>query len=250
MSQVIKFDFFNSHAGQNRRIHLYLPDGYDNSGEHYSVLYMFDGQNLYYDSDATFGKSLGLREFLDHYWKKMIVVGIQCADNDRMRVDEYVPYNIHSQYYGYINGRGDSTFQWIVNDLKPHIDRQYRTSPWRESTAVAGYSLGGMMALYGVLHYNHIFSKGVVISPAFRPATDHFIHEITTGTFNLDTRIFFSWGTNELHDEPDLEDRIGHIERLVQNKGAKTYLLRNEGGNHNEASWQHEVPHWMRFIWE
>lgn len=249
MGKILKFDYYNRYAGQNRRIHLYLPEG-GSPDERYAVLYMLDGQNLFYDSDATFGTSMGLKDFIDLYWKKLIVVGIECAGRDYDRVREYVPYNIHSNIYGYVEGQGDATFRWITEELKPYIDSRFPTWPQREATAIGGFSLGGMMALYGVLHYNHIFSKGVAISPAFRPAMEAFCHEILTGVFNFDTRIFFSWGSNELFDEGDLENRIRHLECLAQEKGITTYLLRNEGGNHNERSWRYEVPHWMRFIWE
>ena len=56
---IQKFNVFCEPAGEDRRIHLYLPDDYHQSAERYAVLYMFDGHNLYFDSDATFGKSLG-----------------------------------------------------------------------------------------------------------------------------------------------------------------------------------------------
>lgn len=247
---INKFDYYYPAAGENRRIHLYLPDSYGSTDERYAVLYMFDGHNLFYDSDATFGKSLGLKEFLDNWWKGLIVVGIECAKDDWTRVREYAPYDLESSIYGHIPGTGHQTFEWIANDLKPFIDTHYRTVPQREATAIAGYSMGGMMAMYGVLKFNHIFSKAAVISAAFRPAMQLFRNDINNGVFNLDTRMFFSWGTNELQDEWDLENRIREIEWLVQQKGIKTYLLRNEGGNHNEASWQHEVPHWMRFLFE
>ena len=65
---VQKFDFWCQPANDNRRIHLYLPDDYDRSDERYAVLYMFDGHNLF----STFGKALGLKDFLDHWWKKLI----------------------------------------------------------------------------------------------------------------------------------------------------------------------------------
>ncbi|MBQ3690249.1 MAG: hypothetical protein II937_10395 [Bacteroidales bacterium] len=247
---VEKFDFWFDGAGENRRIHLYLPDNYYNTDERYAVLYMFDGHNLFFDGDATFGKSLGLKEFLDNYWKKLIVVGIECAKDDWKRVCEYCPYELDSQYYGHIPGRGYDTFKWIENSLKPHIDYHYRTVPFREATAIAGYSMGGMMALYGAIHFNHVFSKSAVISPAIAPAMDAFRYEINTGVLNLDTRIFFSWGSVEQQRNSGIENRIREVEWLVQQKGAKTYLFKNEGGDHNEASWQHEVPTWMWFLWE
>lgn len=247
---IQKFNYYYPAAQQDRRIHLYLPDDYEQSQECYPVLYMFDGHNLFFDGDATFGKSLGLKEFLDHWWKRLIVVGIECAHDDWTRVREYAPYDLQSRIYGHIPGTGHQTFEWIAYDLKTFIDSHYRTYSDRASTAIAGYSMGGMMALYGALKFNHIFSKSAVISAAFAPAMQLFRNDINQGVFDLDTRIFFSWGTNELNDEWDLENRIREIEWLVQLKGIKTYLFRNEGGNHNEASWQYEVPHWMRFLWE
>ena len=249
-TQIQKFNFRYAAANADRRIHLYLPDNYYETNERYAVLYMFDGHNLFYDADATFGKSLGLKEFLDTWWKRLIVVGIECAQEDWTRVCEYCPYDLDSRIYGHIPGRGHQTFEWLTEELKPYIDATYRTCPQREATAIAGYSMGGMMSLYGIVKFNQVFSKAAVISPAIQPAMDYFRNDIKNGQLNPDTRVFFSWGTNELLSNPGLEDRIREIEWLIQQRGARTYLLRNEGGNHNEASWQHEVPHWMRFLWE
>ena len=247
---VQKFDFWYATAHDNRRIHLYLPDDYAQSDERYAVLYMFDGHNLFYDSDATFGKSLGLKDFLDHWWKKLIVVGIACAHEDRTRVEEYCPYELDSSFYRHILGRGHQTFEWVTGDLKQYIDSHYRTWPHREATAIAGYSMGGMMALYGILKFNHIFSKAAVISPAVQPAMEAFRHDIQATALATDTRTFFSWGTRELESNPGLADRIRDLEGRLQTKGTRTYLFCNEGGIHNEASWQQEVPCWMRFLWE
>ena len=57
---VIKFDRYFSPAGENRGIHLYLPDDYYESQERYPVLYMFDGHNLFFDSDATSGHCIAM----------------------------------------------------------------------------------------------------------------------------------------------------------------------------------------------
>ena len=140
---------------------------------------------------------------------------------------------------------------WVVHELKPWIDQNYRTWPFREATAIAGYSMGGMMSLFTVLRYNHIFSKAAVISPALLPAMEDFKREIWNGSFSPDTRIFFSWGTAE--DSPEgvwhLEQSIRHLEYLVQQKGIQTYLFRQEGGVHNESSWEHQLPVWMNYLW-
>lgn len=75
MGRIEKFDLWYSPACESRTVHLYLPDGYEGSDERYPVLYMFDGHNLFSDEDATFGRSWRLKDFLDSWPKKMIVVG-------------------------------------------------------------------------------------------------------------------------------------------------------------------------------
>lgn len=247
---VKKFDFWCDPAGENRTIHLYLPDDYFATDERYPVLYFFDGHNLFYDSDATFGKCLGLKEFLDGWGKNLIVAGITCSTDDRTRTYEYVPYRVTTCTYGYVEGRGDATVTWILNKLKPFLDGNYRTYPFRECTAIAGYSLGGMTALYAALRYNVWFSKAAVISPAIVPAMEPFKAEIANGTFSPDTRIFFSWGTNEYDPETvyHLSQSILYLEKQLQNKGVRTYICCQQGGTHNEASWQHAVPEWMNFL--
>ena len=96
MGEVVKFERWIPHVGQGRRIHLYLPNGYWNSAERYPVVYFFDGHNLFFDSDATYGHSLRLKDFLDGWHKPLIVVGIECANNDRQRFSEYCPYRVQS----------------------------------------------------------------------------------------------------------------------------------------------------------
>lgn len=248
---VIKQNYYFSPAGEDRRLHIYLPDNYERSQERYPVLYMFDGHNLYYDQDATFGKSLGLKEFLDHWHKNLIVVGIECSSDDWQRVQEYCPYPIFSRIYGQILPRGDETLRWMTEDLKPHIDRNLRTWPSREATAIAGYSMGGVLALYGVLRYNAYFSKAAVISPSLLPSMNFFRKELEQGSFLADTRVFLSWGTAEYDNDTNwfTAQNILLLEGLMQKHGMKTYHYAQKGGQHNEASWEKQVPVWMNFHW-
>ena len=162
---IEKFDFFFPSAGENRKIHLYLPDDYNETDERYPVMYMFDGHNLFYDSDATYGKSWGMKDFLDGWEKKIIVVGLECSHTGNDRLREYCPYHWDS-FVGPIDGTGDDTMQWIVNDVKPFIDADFRTWPHRAATGVGGSSMGGLMALYAAIRYNAVFSKAACVSSA------------------------------------------------------------------------------------
>ena len=73
---IVKRDFNYSPLGKNRPLHIYLPDDYETSGLRYPVMYFFDGHNLFFDEDATYGKCWGLKEFLDSWDKKIIIVSM------------------------------------------------------------------------------------------------------------------------------------------------------------------------------
>ena len=129
---VIKESVWYAPAAEPRTLHIYLPGQYDASDERYPVMYFWDGHNLFYDSDATYGKSWGLREFLDGWTKDMIVVGIECSHEGNHRLDEYCPYDANLLGID-IEGEGDKTLDWVTESLKPYIDSRFRTWPSREA---------------------------------------------------------------------------------------------------------------------
>ena len=65
-----------------RMLHIYLPEDYEKETRHYPVLYMFDGHNLFYDEDATFGRSWGLKRWLDEHTMPLIVVGVNATTRE------------------------------------------------------------------------------------------------------------------------------------------------------------------------
>ena len=71
---VESFKLWCEPAGENRIVNVYLPNDYHESEDRYPVVYMFDGHNIFYDEEAAYGKSRGIREFLDRWDKKVIVV--------------------------------------------------------------------------------------------------------------------------------------------------------------------------------
>lgn len=246
---TIKFPLFCTPYGEDRNIHVYLPNDYEQSNERYPVVYMFDGQNLFHDHDATYGTSWGIADFLDSWWKKVIVVGMECSHHGNDRLSEYCPYTIQSRTFGRIKGTGETTMQWFINELKPFIDSKFRTWPHREATAIGGSSMGGMMSLYAVLHHNDVFSKAAVVSPAYFYKLKEFTAEIYRKPLNPDTRIFISWGSRE--------DSRGYMRRYSNALATdlkplihSIELYRQTSGRHCEADWALQVPLWMPFLWE
>ena len=136
-----------------RNAYVYVPDGAVVDDERrYPVLYMFDGQNLFRDADASFGKSWGLLEYVTSNNIPLIVAAIECSHHDEQeecggRLSEYSPFDFDNSQWGKIRGRGEITMDYIVNEFKPYIDEHFPTLPEREFTFIGGSSMGGLMTV-------------------------------------------------------------------------------------------------------
>ena len=137
----------------------------------------------------------GLETFLNSYDKPFIIVGLECNHEGNQRLSEFSPYTFSTPYLGHIYGKGDQLMYWMVNELKPYIDSRYRTMPLRECTGIGGSSMGGLMALYGILHYNSIFSKSRLSFPVLCLAVkEKILSEFQKTSLSPDTRVYLSWG--------------------------------------------------------
>lgn len=256
---IVKKDFVYTPKGKNRPLHIYLPEGYGLKRERYPVMYFFDGHNLYDDRDATYGKSWGMREFLDGWEKDMIVVGIECGHDGEERLSEYLPYaaDAGSWFAGHLP-MGEKTMDWIVEEVKPFIDSRYRTIPFRECTGIAGSSMGGLMALYAAVHYNRWFSKAGCLSSAIGFCMRPLMEDMAASDISPDTRVYLSWGTGEARGlkNRDQEDRSSaayrcnhQVSQYLEGLGASARLRCQVGGNHCEADWEKLVPEFMHYLW-
>ena len=256
---VVKQDFIYSPKGVNRTLHIYLPEDYAYSGERYPVMYFFDGHNLFFNEDATYGKSWGLKEFLDSWGKGLIVVGIECGHEGYERLSEYLPYPaLKTSHFGKFAPMGNATMDWIVNEIKPWVDANYRTWPFRECTAIGGSSMGGIMSLYAAVHYNRWFSKAACVSSAMGFCMRPLMADIWANSLSPDTRIYLSWGSREAYGckDPEKEDRssktYGWNKRVADHlrAGGLAVKMRCQvGGGHCEADWERLVPEFMNFLW-
>ena len=147
----------------NRRLHIYVPQRAMEEGRRCPVLYMFDGHNLFEDQEATYGKSWGLKDYLDHSGLPLIVVGMECNHEGNSRLVEYSPYTFTDHQFGTIAGSGRQMMRWVVEELKPLIDRELPTLTSRKDTWIAG-AHGGLMSLYAITAHNDTFSKAACLS--------------------------------------------------------------------------------------
>ncbi len=244
---IIKEELLITFLEEERTIHIYLPDEVKKN-EKLPVMYMFDGHNLFEDEEATYGKSWGMKEYLDAIGARVIVVGIECNHEGNLRLCEFSPYDFEDRTWGTIHACGKEFFQWIVNELKPYIDKHYPTLKDRQHTLIGGSSMGGLMAVYGGVVHADVFSKAACLSPYYEHIMHYLMHDLKKVHDLSQSTFYISWGRHEWRTKRALsagsEENLMVARELIK-KGAKAYPHCYEHGYHTEASWETEVPIFM-----
>jgi predicted alpha/beta superfamily hydrolase len=236
--------------GRERTIRVLLPRNYTQTEKSFPVLYMQDGQNLFDPATAAFGdwripktmEKLALK-------KQVIIVGIDNGGVDR--INEYAPYKM-----GKSGGEGDAYVCFIIENLKPFIDNEYRTLPQRENTGIAGSSMGGLIALYAGLKYGEIFGKTGVLSPSiwFNPKILDLINE-TPSRKNRDfvPQQYFNqfYVCASKREMQGMEKTLENVYWSFKNVGFSDEQIRvviQERGKHNEFFWSREFKPMLEWL--
>lgn len=229
-----------------RNVYLYLPDDYmDNVSCRYPVLYMFDGHNVFFDSDAAYGTSWRLSDYLQQTQKQLIVAAIECNHQGNYRLQEYSPFSFSDSALGSITGRGQEYMNWLVHTLKPQIDKAYRTLPDRSHTFLCGSSMGGLMALYGITAYNSFFQGAACLSPSLWVSPDPIKKMILGARLHNDTCVYLDYGSKELENHKRNKQALMGAFCCLLDKGANVTFRIIPGGMHCEASWRRQIPVFM-----
>ena len=231
---------------KHRRAYIYLPNSYSkDADQRYPVLYMFDGHNVFFDQDATYGKSWGMKSFMDRTKKDLIIVAVECNHEGNKRLQEYCPFNFESDDFGKIRGRGSVYMNWLTEELKPWVDRNYRTLPDREHTFIAGSSMGGLMSLYALCAYPRVFSGAACLSPSLWTSPTGVLEMIAKAKFGPDTVAYLDYGSQEMDNHGASASILTGANQMLLAKGVYSTLRIVPGGNHSEASWEKQIPIFM-----
>lgn len=228
---------------KTRKIWIYLPPTYQTSKKKYPVIYMHDGQNLFDEFTSGYGE-WGIDELLDKLsatgGKECIVVGIAHGGTDRLK--EYNPYD---SKYGI--GEGKKYIDFLVKDLKPFVDKNYRTKVHSKNTSIAGSSMGGLISLYAIANYPNIFGNAGVFSPAFwlaEPIAED-IKKLVSGLKS--NKIYFLAG--DLESKTMVSDMRNIYQILNLNgKNKNIKFVTKTDGEHKEWFWNREFLDFYKFI--
>ena len=233
-----------------RRAYIYLPDSWEMDPDlRYPVLYMFDGHNVFFDEDATYGKSWGMGEYLDATQTQIIVAAVECNHHpDNGRLSEYSPWSFYNGGIGRVAGRGRTTMEWLVHDFKSEIDRDFPTLPGREHTFIAGSSMGGLMTLYAVMEYNRYFSRGAALSPSLWVAPGKVDPLIRTARISPGTVLYMDYGSREIGNHAQTFKLLGRAAAGLLDRRVLLDFRIVPGGDHSEASWERQIPFFMNTL--
>lgn len=235
---------------ETRRAYVYVPDSwYQDPGRRYPVLYMFDGHNVFFDQHATYGKSWGLKDYLDYTQTQLIVAAVECNHHpDNGRLSEYSPFTFEDPKLGPVEGRGKLTMDWFVQVFKPMIDAEYPTLPDRAHTYIGGSSMGGLMSLYAVLAYNQVFSRAAALSPSIWFATDQLEEMIASAQLGENTVVYMDYGSREMKFHSNMEHQFGRVTAQLLERRVMLTSRIVPGGNHCEASWERQIPFFLNTL--
>lgn len=255
MESIWRYENFSSKFVDARNIDVWLPPQFSRNKK-YPVLYMHDGQMLF-DGTSTWNKQewsideIMTRLIAENKIREAIVVGIW---NTPKRRQEYMPQKAFEMAsaeqkkeagkLGISEVLSDKYLRFIVEELKPFIDKTYPTKKDSKNTFVMGSSMGGLISLYAVSEYPQIFGGAACVSTHFPAGNGVMIDYMKT---NLPSpknhKIYFDYGTETL--DADYEPFQLKADEVMKTKGyeqGKNWITRKfPGADHSEKSWAKRV---------
>lgn len=244
---------FPSRFVKARDVWVWLPPGYDrDSTQRYPVLYFHDGNNVFDRATSFIGLEWGVDETADRLirageLRPFIAVAIA---NTPDRMAEYT--SAADARHG--GGRSADYLRFMLEELKPFVDRTYRTRTDAASTGVIGSSLGGLAALDAGLLHPEAFRLIGCVSPAVWWADQDLVKRVQSGK-GAPLRIWLDIGTAEGGDAADREQSLtgaralhDALVRRGYRDGVNLHYEEVAGAQHNEAAWAARVGRLMIFL--
>ena len=262
---------FNSEYVDSRHVDVWLPPNYESDKEkRYPVLYMHDGQNLFDESSSYIGVAWDVDETMTKLIeqdkiREAIVVGIW---NTSKRFREYMPEEpvdmlnneqreLMQDDYGTV--LSDNYLKFMVNELKPFIDNEYRILADAPNTFIMGSSMGGLISWYALAKYPGVFSGAGCLSthwPAGNEETDGQLPETVIQYFQESIprpgshKIYFDYGTETLDAKYEpYQKRIDSIMQEIGYQNGEDWITKKfEGHEHSERSWAARLNYPLEFL--
>ena len=260
-----------------RNVDVWLPPGYPQQAP-YAVIYMHDGQMLF-DPSETWNRQewradeVAAEVIRSGRTRPFIIVGVW--NDPAARISEYFPQRAfealspESQQALFALKRGEEPFfsrpvdsdnylKFLVEELKPRIDRTYAVDGSRESTVVMGSSMGGLISMYALSEYPQVFGAAACLSthwPGTVSPGDFSVAEAFFGYVDAHFpppgphRIYFDHGSETLDQHyAKLQQEIDRRLRARGYAFPRILSLSFPGTDHSEQAWGARLHVPMQFL--
>ena len=278
-AMIVRYEAMPSRFTGARNVSVWLPADYGQSKRRYRVLYMHDGQNIFGVSTAYGGQSWRVDLAMEARHRAVagsdaIVVGVW---NTPTRRQDFSPAGVEAAMDDKLRARtavehggpalSDGYLRFLVEELKPMIDRDYRTKPGKASTYLMGSSMGGLISLYGICEYPHVFGAAGCLSthwPLLSAAESFSKPDLETPAMIQafatylkgrlpkpgQNKIWMDHGTINLESfYPPYQDAMDQVFKAQGWEKGKDFESRvYEGADHNEASWRVRLHEPLAFL--
>jgi len=236
--------FRSALLGNSRGVYVYLPPTYlENSAARFPVVYMHDGQNLFDPATAFGGVTWRVAAAFDEAagtgrFPEAIVVGVNHAG--AARLDEYTP-TADATYGG---GKDDLYLRMLVEELKPLVDSELRTRPGRESTALIGSSLGGLISAYAGVTRPDTFGLIGAMSPSTWWDGRVILTFVAQTGATRPLKVYVDSGDSGPSNDgvDDTRDLANAYRALGYVDGVNFTYVVQAGATHTEAAWASRLP--------
>ncbi len=230
---------FESKKVKNRDVLVLLPKSYNTAKDKkYPVLYMHDGQNCFDPKTSYSNIDWQIDERSDSLsaigeMEEIIIAAINNTD-ERM------------QEYGN-TPKGLEYLDFIIEELKPFIDSNYRTKPDKHNTALMGSSMGGLISYLGIWYHPEVFGKAACLSISLSPRlVDHkkfFDLAKEFHYYKRDLKIYIDTGDEYKDDNyAKAYDKLKNtLLSLSYEEGKDVQFTVFEGHDHSEKSWAKRI---------
>ncbi|NCD33562.1 MAG: hypothetical protein EOL87_09130 [Spartobacteria bacterium] len=225
----------------SRTVIVWLPPSYEKEqNRHFPVLYMHDGQQIFDPATSTWDKAWDVDVHMtDLIAEGLIQEAIVVAPySSEFRRSEYNPDDM-----------GDDYLKFLIHELKPQIDEDYRTH--KDRCYIAGSSMGGLMSFYAAWKHPDVFAKAAVLSPAFKIDESETIFDMVKSTKKCpDIHMYLYCGGGDPLEKRLLGTTRQMVE-LLRKKGFEkvcSAYVEDDKAAHNEEAWEKHTREWLTVL--